>query len=63
MNLKRSLRFGILVAILLLPVVVQAQAPTPAPVAGQIAFRKHRGALPNAPPRSCPISITKSSRS
>src|ERR1700694_44958 len=31
MNLKRALRFGILVAILLLPVVVQAQAPTPSP--------------------------------
>src|ERR1700694_4941995 len=31
MNLKRALRFGILVAILLLPVVVQAQAPTPTP--------------------------------
>src|SRR6266699_6310266 len=29
MNLKRALRFSILVAILLLPVVVQAQAPTP----------------------------------
>jgi hypothetical protein len=33
MNLKRALRFGILVAILLLPVVVQAQAPTPSPSA------------------------------
>ncbi|HSS21220.1 MAG TPA: hypothetical protein VLL54_14195 [Pyrinomonadaceae bacterium] len=31
MNLKRALRFGILVAILLLPMVVQAQAPTPSP--------------------------------
>src|SRR3982074_1161162 len=31
MNLKRALRFGILVAILLLPVVAQAQAPTPSP--------------------------------
>src|SRR6266550_5368657 len=31
MNLKRALRFGILVAILLLPVVIQAQAPPPSP--------------------------------
>jgi hypothetical protein len=31
MNLKQPLRFGVLVAVLLLPIVVQAQAPTPSP--------------------------------